>query len=195
MMRRKKECEDGCGKCYFCRHPLFLSSFTQHKLSFTDWLTSVGKGLIYPNLCRSPSSPSPIITVNLYSAKPFGPCPPVIIYPLQLVQQPSSQTYVFPVLISWMLFIDSEIHKYNYLPILQSVREITGRNVPVWNWWTSGIYLPLHLFGPEKYGGLGDVANKARDVVAATGQDVEDVTKEVDPYFQYHYRCWRLIIN
>ena len=80
-----------------------------------------------------------------------------------------------------MLCIDSDIHaKDNYLPILQSVREITGRSVPVWNWWTSGAYFPLHIFGPEKYGGLGDVAKKARDVAEATGRDVEEVTKEVD---------------
>jgi uroporphyrinogen-III decarboxylase len=79
-----------------------------------------------------------------------------------------------------MLFIDSETHaKNNCLPILQSVREITGKNVPVWNWWSAGAYLPLHVFGPEKYGGLGDVANKARHVAEATGRDVEEVTKEV----------------
>jgi len=67
----------------------------------------------------------------------------------------------------------------NYLPILQSVREITGKNVPVWNWWSAGAYLPLCVFGPEKYGGLGDVANKARHVAEATGRDVEEVTKEM----------------
>ena len=87
-----------------------------------------------------------------------------------------------------MLFIDSEIHaKYGHIPILPSIREITGKNVPVWNWWTSGAYLALYVFGPEKYGGLGDVANKAREVAEATGRDVEEVTKEVDPYFHYHY--------
>ena len=81
-----------------------------------------------------------------------------------------------------MLFIDSEIHaKCEYLPILQSVREITGRNVPVWNFWTSGAYTALCVFGPEKYGGLGDVANKAQDVAAATGRDVEEVTRKVGP--------------
>jgi hypothetical protein len=95
-----------------------------------------------------------------------------------------------------MLFIDSEIHaKFNYLPILQSVREITGRNVPVWNWWTSGAYPALYVFGPEKYGGLGDVANKAREVAEATGRDVQEVTKEVDPYFHYQHWYWRLINN
>jgi len=79
-----------------------------------------------------------------------------------------------------MLFIDSETHaKYNYLPILQSVREITGKNVPVWNWSPTGAYLPLRVFGPEKYGGLGDVANKARHMAEATGRDVEEVTKEM----------------
>lgn len=87
-----------------------------------------------------------------------------------------------------MLFIDSETYaKYNYLPILQCVREITGRNVPVWNYWSSGAHLPLHIFGPEKYGGLGDVVTKARYRAEATGRDVEEVTKEVGPYFQYQY--------
>jgi len=81
-----------------------------------------------------------------------------------------------------MLFIDSESHaKYNYLPILQSVREITGKTVPIWNWWLSGAYLPLCMFGPEKYGGLGDVAIKARHMAEATGRDVEEVAKEVRP--------------
>jgi len=51
----------------------------------------------------------------------------------------------------------------------------------------------LRIFGPEKYGGLGDVVNKARHLAEATGQDVEEVTKEVGPYFQYQYRYWRLI--
>lgn len=89
-------------------------------------------------------------------------------------------------IISWILFIDSEIHdKYNYFPILQSVREITAKSVPVWNWWTSGAYIPLRLFAPEKYGGLRDVADKARRVAETTGQDVEGVTKEVGPQFQY----------
>jgi uroporphyrinogen-III decarboxylase len=92
--------------------------------------------------------------------------------------------YAFSFSVSWMLFIDSETHaKNNYLPILQSVQEIAGKNVPIWNWWSTGAYLPLHVFGPEKYGGLGDVSNKAQHVAEATGQDVEEVTKEVGPYF------------
>jgi uroporphyrinogen-III decarboxylase len=104
--------------------------------------------------------------------------------------------YAFSSLVSWMLFIDSETHaKNNYLPILQSVREITGKNVPVWDWSSAGAYLPLRVFGSEKYGGLGDVVNTARHVAEATGRDVEEVTKEVGPYFQYQYRYWRLISN
>ena len=70
-----------------------------------------------------------------------------------------------------------------YLPILQSVREISGKNVPVWNWWSGGAYLPLRVFGPEKYGGLGEVANKARHMTEATERDVEEVTNEVGPSF------------
>jgi len=55
----------------------------------------VGKDLTYPNLCRPPSSPSPIVTVNLYSAKAFRACLPVMIYPLQFAQRPWSQMYAF----------------------------------------------------------------------------------------------------
>lgn len=61
----------------------------------------------------------------------------------------------------------------------QSIRDITGKDVPVWNWFPAGAYLPLYLFGPEKYGGLGDVANNAQHVAESTGRDVEEVTKEV----------------
>jgi hypothetical protein len=68
-----------------------------------------------------------------------------------------------------MLFIDSETHTKNYLPILQTVREITRKNVHIWDWWPAGAYLPLRIFGPEKYGGLGDVAYKARHVTHGRG--------------------------
>jgi hypothetical protein len=53
----------------------------------------------------------------------------------------------------------------------------------------------LRVFGPKKYGSLGDVANKAQHVAEATGQNVEEVTKEVGLYFQYQYWYWRLISN
>ncbi|KDR66298.1 hypothetical protein GALMADRAFT_1162382 [Galerina marginata CBS 339.88] len=68
---------------------------------------------------------------------------------------------------------------YNYFPILQSVREITGKNVPVWNWWSSGSYLPLRVWGPERYGGMGNVPDKARTLAEATGRDVDEVTNEM----------------
>jgi len=48
---------------------------------------------MYPNLCRPPSSSSPIITVNSYSAKAFRVCLPAMIYPLQFAQQPWSPMY------------------------------------------------------------------------------------------------------
>ena len=86
-----------------------------------------------------------------------------------------------------MLYIDSNPTKHCYLPVLKSVREISGKDIPVWNWSPSGSYLSLRVFGPEKYGGLGDVENKARQLAEATGRDVEEVTKEVGPYFQYQY--------
>ena len=78
--------------------------------------------------------------------------------------------------------------QYCHLPVLQSVREISGKDIPVWNWSPSSAYLPLCVFGLEKYGGLGDVtdvANKARHLAEATGRDVEEVTKEVGPYSPY----------
>ena len=103
--------------------------------------------------------------------------------------------YAFSFLAS-MLFIDSETHtKCSYLRILRSVREITGKSVSVWKWWPAAAFQLLRLYGPERYGGLGEVPNKARHVAEATGRNVEDVTKEVGPYFQYQYWHWRLINN
>jgi hypothetical protein len=59
----------------------------------------------------------------------------------------------------------------------------------------TGAYVPLRIFGPEKYGGLGDVANEARHLAEVTGRDVEEVTKEVGPYFQDQCRYRKLISN
>ena len=94
----------------------------------------------------------------------------------------------FSFIIYWNRLLTHKPPKYHYLPILQSVREITGKNIPVWNWSPAGAYLQLRVFGPEKFGGLGDVANKARHLAETTGRDVEDVTKEVGTYFQYQHR-------
>lgn len=39
---------------------------------------------------------------------------------------------------------------------MQAVRAVTGRRVPVFLFAGGGAYLRLRVFGPEKYGGMGD---------------------------------------
>ena len=85
--KRKREYVSDYGNNYLFRHSL-LPSFTRRQLPFIGLLTSVGKGLTYANLCRLPSNPSLITTVDLYSAKAFGQCLPVMLCLLQFVQQP-----------------------------------------------------------------------------------------------------------
>jgi hypothetical protein len=41
------------------------------------------------------------------------------------------------------------------------------------------------MFGPEKYGGLGNVASKVQHMTEATVRDVDEVTKKVGSYLQY----------
>ena len=180
-----KECVEGCGKYYFFRRAVSIAIHSA-PTAFHRLVNIGGQGFNIPELMSVAINSFPdyyrklVLCQSIRSMSTGDDTPPTICPTAVIVD-------VGIFLASWLLFIDSEIDaKFIYFPILQSVREITGRNVPIWNWWTSGAYVALYLFGPEKYGGLGDVSNKARDVAAATGRDVEEVTKEVDPYFQYH---------
>ena len=122
-------------------------------------------------LCESISS------VSTGDSTPPTIHPTAVITDVRLFSFPKSRVF------------ENHAQKYNYLPILRSVREISGKKVPVWSWLPTGAYLPLCIFGPEKYGGLGDVENKARHLAEATGRDVEEVMIEVCPlYFQYIYQ-------
>ena len=177
-----KECVDGCGKYHLFRHSLFLeSSLTQCQL---HRLVNIGgQGFDMPELMSITIKSFPIyyrklvLCESVRSMSTGDDIPPTI-RPTAVITDVCFLYLSLLDAVCWLIPA-----KYEHFPILQSVREITGRNIPVWNWRASGAYPALYLFSPEKYGGLGDVAKKARDVAEATGRDVEEVIKEVDPYF------------
>ena len=63
--------------------------------------------------------------------------------------------------------------------MLQHIRSVTGKNIPVYVWDTGYAASSLKMLAPEKYGGFGDVETKARIEAEATGRNVEDVIDEV----------------
>ena len=56
---------------------------------------------------------------------------------------------------------------------------MTGKTIPVFTWSTTFAAFGLHVMGPEKLGGFGDVATKAQIQAEATGRKLEDVIDEV----------------
>ncbi|KAF8519861.1 hypothetical protein JB92DRAFT_2897379 [Gautieria morchelliformis] len=68
---------------------------------------------------------------------------------------------------------------YFLLAVLQHIRSVTGRNIPVYAWVASYPAPMLRIFGPEELGGFGDVPTKARTQAEATGRQLEDVMGEL----------------
>ena len=56
---------------------------------------------------------------------------------------------------------------------------MTGKTIPIFAWSATFALFALHVMGPEKLGGFGDVATKARIQAEATGRKLEDVIYEV----------------
>ncbi|KAF8518320.1 UDP-Glycosyltransferase/glycogen phosphorylase [Gautieria morchelliformis] len=65
------------------------------------------------------------------------------------------------------------------LPILQHIRSVTGRSIPVLAWGSPYASFTLAVMGPEKFGGFGDVEAKARTQAEATGRKLDDIIDEL----------------
>ena len=66
-----------------------------------------------------------------------------------------------------------------YFPIMQAIREVTGKEIPILNWYSGSALFNLRIFGPEKLGGLGNGLEKAHSLAETTGKHVDEVAKEV----------------
>ena len=57
---------------------------------------------------------------------------------------------------------------------------MSGKKVPVFAWDTGAAFATLRLFGPEEYGGLGDVSANASVLAEPNGRDIEEIIHEVN---------------
>ncbi|KAF8577002.1 glycosyltransferase family 1 protein [Ramaria rubella] len=64
------------------------------------------------------------------------------------------------------------------LDILRAIRATTGTRVPILAWQSTYSSYTLRLLAPETFGGLGDIAKKARTLAEETGRPVEEITHE-----------------
>ncbi|KAF8592151.1 glycosyltransferase family 1 protein [Ramaria rubella] len=65
------------------------------------------------------------------------------------------------------------------LPILQAFRAKTGKHIPIFAWQSAYCSSGLRIIGPEKLGGMGDVASVARKQAKATGGQYEAILDEL----------------
>ncbi|KAF8583172.1 glycosyltransferase family 1 protein [Ramaria rubella] len=66
-----------------------------------------------------------------------------------------------------------------FLPILQAFRAQTGKRIPIFGWQTTCCSVILRIMGPEKFGGMGNIASIARKQAEATGGQYEAILEEL----------------
>ncbi|KAF8577021.1 glycosyltransferase family 1 protein [Ramaria rubella] len=65
------------------------------------------------------------------------------------------------------------------LDVLRDIRSQSGTRVPIYAWQSTYSSAILRIMGPEKYGGIGDVAANARARADATGGDVKAIASQL----------------
>ncbi|KAI0664707.1 UDP-Glycosyltransferase/glycogen phosphorylase [Cubamyces menziesii] len=60
-----------------------------------------------------------------------------------------------------------------------AVRELSAHTVKIYSWHPGSTFATFYLFGPEKFGGKGDVATKAEIEAKRSGRPYEEVVKEM----------------
>ncbi|KDR73135.1 hypothetical protein GALMADRAFT_721979 [Galerina marginata CBS 339.88] len=65
------------------------------------------------------------------------------------------------------------------LPQLQATRAITGRSVPIMSWMTGHASALLRLFGPESFGGIGDIGAKIDAEATRLGGTPEEIGETI----------------
>ncbi|KAI5118935.1 hypothetical protein M0805_003759 [Coniferiporia weirii] len=72
------------------------------------------------------------------------------------------------------------LNTFFYEPIA-NIRSVSGTSVPIYAWQTGAVGGGLFLYGPERYGGKGDMAAK---IAAITAKDEETIQKEKEKLYR-----------
>ncbi|KAF8577033.1 glycosyltransferase family 1 protein [Ramaria rubella] len=75
-----------------------------------------------------------------------------------------------------------------FLPILQAFRAKTGKRIPIFAWQSGYCSAMLHMAGPERFGGMGNLGSVARKQAEVTGGQYEVILDEL-----YHSTTGKLI--
>ncbi|GJJ09757.1 hypothetical protein Clacol_003981 [Clathrus columnatus] len=68
------------------------------------------------------------------------------------------------------------------LDTLHMIRKVSGKTIPIIAWNTAALNAFLRLFGPESFGGLGNVGLKAEIIAKETGRSKHEIAMELyDP--------------
>ncbi|KAJ4497418.1 hypothetical protein C8R41DRAFT_217270 [Lentinula lateritia] len=62
---------------------------------------------------------------------------------------------------------------------VDAIQAIAGSKCSIFSWMTAPAGATLRLFGPEKYGGVGDLSPKAEAEIALSGKRYAEVAKEI----------------
>ena len=68
------------------------------------------------------------------------------------------------------------------MPVMKGIRGISGRNVPIYSWQSGAASAVMYLFGPEQFGGNGDLVKKLENIKA---ENEEERAKEMKQVYRF----------
>jgi len=69
------------------------------------------------------------------------------------------------------------------MPQVATVRSISGKSIPVIAWVTGDAPSVIRLFGPQSYGGLGDISVRAEEEASRLGVSPKEIVDKVSASF------------
>ena len=72
---------------------------------------------------------------------------------------------------------------------MKGIRGISARNVPIYAWESGSASAFVYLFGPEQFGGGGDLLRKVENIKAETEEEREKETKRVRLFYVLIHQC------
>ena len=66
------------------------------------------------------------------------------------------------------------------VPDAKTIKRVSGDSTKVYSWFPGQMCHILHLCGPEKYGGKGNIRLKAEEEASRTGKPYEEIAEQVN---------------